>query len=58
MLTCWSVQLCKACFFQQFEDETHRTIVDNRLFVKGDRVAIGASGELFDNMLQMIMIPL
>lgn len=39
-----SFQVCKDCFFAAFEDEVHRTIVDNRLFKRGDRVAIGASG--------------
>jgi hypothetical protein len=37
-------QLCKECFFHVFETEIHNTIVDNKLFNKGDRVAIGASG--------------
>jgi cytoplasmic tRNA 2-thiolation protein 1 len=37
-------QLCKECFFHVFETEIHNTIVDNKLFKRGDRVAIGASG--------------
>jgi len=37
-------QLCKDCFYHVFETEIHNTIVDNKLFRKGDRVAIGASG--------------
>ena len=36
--------LCKECFFRVFEDETHDTIVSNKLFAKGDKVASGASG--------------
>lgn len=36
--------ICRQCFFAVFEDEVHRTIVDNRLFNRGDRVAIAASG--------------
>ncbi len=36
--------LCKKCFFEVFEREVHETIVNNKLFKKGDRVAIAASG--------------
>ncbi len=36
--------ICKECFFEQFEDEIHQTIVSNQLFKKGMKVAIGASG--------------
>ena len=36
--------MCNDCFFRVFEDEVHRTIVDNNLFVRGDVVASGASG--------------
>ena len=43
---CVLAQLCKACFFEQFESEVHETITQNRLFSRGDRVAIGASGKL------------
>lgn len=37
-------QLCKECFFHVFETEIHNTITDNKLFSRGNRVAIGASG--------------
>lgn len=36
--------ICKECFFVQFEDEIHETIVSNKLFKRGENVAIGASG--------------
>ncbi|KAJ8680039.1 hypothetical protein QAD02_015826 [Eretmocerus hayati] len=36
--------MCKECFFFCFEEETHNTIINGKLFKKGDRVAIGASG--------------
>eukprot|EP01087_Luapelamoeba_hula_P012423 TRINITY_DN3462_c0_g2_i1.p1 TRINITY_DN3462_c0_g2~~TRINITY_DN3462_c0_g2_i1.p1 ORF type:complete len:421 (+),score=78.13 TRINITY_DN3462_c0_g2_i1:3-1265(+) len=36
--------ICKECFFAVFEKEVHCTIVDNHLFDRGERVAIGASG--------------
>lgn len=37
-------QICKSCFYHVFETEIHHTIVDNKLFKRGDRVAIAASG--------------
>lgn len=37
-------KICKSCFFQVFEDEIHHTIVTNKLFSKGDRIAVAASG--------------
>ncbi|GAQ79566.1 ATP-binding domain-containing protein [Klebsormidium nitens] len=48
-------QVCKDCFFAAFEDEVHRTIIDNRLFKRGDRVAIGASGGKDSTVLAYIM---
>lgn len=36
--------LCKECFFQTFENEIHETIVTNKLFHRGYKVAIAASG--------------
>ena len=36
--------LCKECFFATFEEDVHNTIKNNKLFVPGDVVAIGASG--------------
>lgn len=36
--------VCLACFFARFEAEIHETIIGERLFSRGDRVAIGASG--------------
>lgn len=37
-------QICQQCFYHVFETEIHHTIVDAKLFQRGDRVAIGASG--------------
>lgn len=39
-----SVQLCKQCFYSALEDEIHETIVKNRLFKPGERIAVAASG--------------
>ena len=36
--------MCKECFYRLFEEEIHHTIINNKLFTKGDTVAIGASG--------------
>jgi cytoplasmic tRNA 2-thiolation protein 1 len=36
--------LCRQCFFDAFENEIHETIVNNKLFRRGDKVAIAASG--------------
>lgn len=48
-------QVCKDCFFKVFEDEIHATIVDNRLFNPGDRVAIAASGGKDSTVLAHMM---
>ena len=37
-------KVCKTCFYACFEEEIHRTIVSNKLFHRGQRVAIAASG--------------
>jgi len=36
--------VCKECFYLAFEEEIHETIVHEKLFHRGDKVAIGASG--------------
>lgn len=36
--------ICKECFFQAFEAEVHQTIVHSKMFKRGERVAIAASG--------------
>ncbi|OMJ29117.1 Cytoplasmic tRNA 2-thiolation protein 1 [Smittium culicis] len=47
--------VCKSCFFMVFEEEVHKTITDNNLFKRGDRVAIGASGGKDSTVLAYIM---
>nr|CAD1834094.1 unnamed protein product [Ananas comosus var. bracteatus] len=37
-------EICRECFYNVFEDEIHKVIVENNLFKCGERVAIGASG--------------
>ena len=44
--------LCKDCFYTTFETEVHHAIISNKLFEKGEVVAIGASGGKGDFGLQ------
>ncbi|KAJ2509068.1 cytosolic thiouridylase subunit Ctu1, partial [Coemansia sp. RSA 2049] len=37
-------RICNECFFYVFETGVHNTIVESKLFKRGDRVGIGASG--------------
>ncbi|PWN51606.1 cytoplasmic tRNA 2-thiolation protein 1 [Violaceomyces palustris] len=48
-------KVCKECFFQLFESEVHFTIVSNRLFRRGEKVAIGASGGKDSTVLAHVM---
>ncbi|XP_043924263.1 cytoplasmic tRNA 2-thiolation protein 1 isoform X1 [Protopterus annectens] len=36
--------MCRECFFWAFEEEIHQTIVNAKLFTRGEKVGIGASG--------------
>ncbi|WFD00646.1 cytosolic thiouridylase subunit Ctu1 [Malassezia yamatoensis] len=47
--------VCKECFYVVFETEVHNTIVEARLFQRGDRVAIGASGGKDSTVLAHVM---
>ena len=47
--------MCQECFYHAFEEEIHRTIVDGKLFQRGDRVAIGASGGKDSTVLAYVM---
>ncbi|KAJ2120907.1 cytosolic thiouridylase subunit Ctu1 [Coemansia sp. RSA 720] len=48
-------RICKECFFYVFETEVHHTIVDNRLFNRGARIGIGASGGKDSTVLAYVM---
>eukprot|EP00741_Cyanophora_paradoxa_P023573 tig00021590_g22770.t1 len=50
--------LCRDCFFDVFEREIHETIVENRLFRPGDRVAIAASGGKDSTVLAHVLTTL
>ncbi|KAI0561432.1 Cytoplasmic tRNA 2-thiolation protein [Gracilaria domingensis] len=47
--------VCKECFFRLFEEEIHETIVSNKLFCPGERVAIGASGGKDSTVLAYVL---
>lgn len=48
-------KLCRECFLGVFEDETHHTIVSNKLFQPGERIAIGASGGKDSTVLASVL---
>ncbi|GBG92392.1 hypothetical protein CBR_g55299, partial [Chara braunii] len=48
-------QVCKECFFTAFEDEIHHTIIKNKLFKSGERVAVAASGGKDSTVLAHLM---
>ncbi|XP_020618187.1 cytoplasmic tRNA 2-thiolation protein 1-like [Orbicella faveolata] len=47
--------LCKECFYVVFETEVHHTIISNKLFTKGQVVAIGASGGKDSTVLAYVL---
>ncbi|KVH95408.1 Rossmann-like alpha/beta/alpha sandwich fold, partial [Cynara cardunculus var. scolymus] len=49
------IKICKECFYEVFEEEIHRVIVDNKLFKPGERIAIGASGGKDSTVLAYVM---
>ncbi|CAR31043.1 ZYRO0E08558p [Zygosaccharomyces rouxii] len=48
-------KICKSCFFHVFETEIHNTIVNNNLFYRGEKVAIGASGGKDSTVLAYVL---
>lgn len=49
------MKLCKKCFIQIFEDEVHHTIISSKLFFRGEKVAIGASGGKDSTVLASVL---
>lgn len=47
--------VCKECFYLLFENEIHDTIISQKLFNRGDRVAIGASGGKDSTVLAFVL---
>eukprot|EP00127_Corallochytrium_limacisporum_P004641 Clim_evm16s171 gene=Clim_evmTU16s171 len=50
--------VCKPCFYEVFETEIHHTIVNEKLFRRGERVAIGASGGKDSTVLAHVLTTL
>ncbi|CDR44219.1 CYFA0S14e00958g1_1 [Cyberlindnera fabianii] len=48
-------KICKLCFYDVFETEIHNTIVSNKLFYPGEKVAIGASGGKDSTVLAYVL---
>lgn len=48
-------KLCKTCFIKIFEEEVHHTVTSSKLFVPGERVAIGASGGKDSTVLASVL---
>lgn len=47
--------ICKECFFEAFESEVHQTIHTNKLFERGETIAIGASGGKDSTVLAYVL---
>lgn len=47
--------MCKECFYWAFETEIHNTIINGKLFQKGEKVAIAASGGKDSTVLAYIL---
>nr|GEX74592.1 cytoplasmic tRNA 2-thiolation protein 1 [Tanacetum cinerariifolium] len=45
----------RECFYEVFEEEIHRVIIDNNLFKRGERIAIGASCGIDSMVLEYVM---
>ena len=50
--------VCQECFFLVFEEEIHHTIISNKLFKRGEKIAIGASGGKDSTVLAHVMTTL
>lgn len=50
--------MCKDCFYFVFEEEVHETIVSSKMFKRGEKVAIGASGGKDSTVLAHVMTTL
>ncbi|PYH44322.1 putative PP-loop ATPase superfamily protein [Aspergillus saccharolyticus JOP 1030-1] len=48
-------KLCRQCFLNIFETEVHETITATKLFQRGERVAIGASGGKDSTVLASVL---
>jgi cytoplasmic tRNA 2-thiolation protein 1 len=53
-----SMAVCHECFFLVFEEEIHHTIVTNKVFKRGEKVVLGASGGKDSTVLMHVMTTL
>lgn len=51
-------QFCRTCFFTAFEDEVYDTIVKEGLLLRGERIAVGASGGKDSTVLAHVLTTL
>ncbi|SSD61315.1 probable Cytoplasmic tRNA 2-thiolation protein 1 [Saccharomycodes ludwigii] len=49
------IKICKECFYNVFETEIHHTIVNNKLFYHGEKIAVGASGGKDSTVLAYVL---
>ncbi|EJW04929.1 TIGR00269 family protein [Edhazardia aedis USNM 41457] len=48
-------KLCKSCFLEVFEKEVHKTIIENNLFTKNEKIAVAISGGKDSTVLAYIL---
>eukprot|EP01017_Pseudomicrothorax_dubius_P047215 TRINITY_DN8441_c0_g2_i1.p1 TRINITY_DN8441_c0_g2~~TRINITY_DN8441_c0_g2_i1.p1 ORF type:complete len:153 (+),score=35.44 TRINITY_DN8441_c0_g2_i1:115-573(+) len=53
-----SQPICLECFYSVFEEEIHYTIISNKLFNRGEKIAIAASGGKDSTVLAHVMCEL
>ena len=52
------MQFCRECFFTAFEEEVYAAIVKEQLLVRGERIAVGASGGKDSTVLAHVLTTL
>lgn len=50
--------VCCECFYLVFEEEIHQTIIENNVFQRGERIAMGASGGKDSTVLAHVLTTL
>ncbi|ADM11256.1 Adenine nucleotide alpha hydrolase [Encephalitozoon intestinalis ATCC 50506] len=48
-------KVCKACFFNGFEEDVHETITSSKMFKEGDKIGIGVSGGKDSTVLAYVL---
>lgn len=52
------MQFCRECFFTAFEEEVYTTIVKEGLLIRGEHIAVGASGGKDSTVLAHVLTTL